>query len=104
MRRTENVLRRRFDNSLDVERLALAAAFTGVGAVAACCTSRSASFRRIPWRRMRASRLLPRTYSITMKCVPIGRLDLVDRNDVRMVEGGRSLSFLHESATAVLVG
>ena len=32
--------------------------------------NRSASLRRIPWRGMSASRLLPRTYSITMKSFP----------------------------------
>ena len=32
---------------------------------------RSTSFSRMPWRGINASRLLPRTYSITMKSMPL---------------------------------
>ena len=35
--------------------------------------------------------------------VPVGRLDLVNRDDVRVIEGGRRLRLLHETATAICV-
>ena len=65
---------------------------------------RSASLRRIPCRGMSASRLLPRTYSITMKSLPSAVLDLVNRDDVRMIERGGRLRLLDESAATALVG
>ena len=39
-----------------------------------------------------------------MKSLAVGRIDLVNRDDVRMIERGGRLRFLHESAATALVG
>ncbi len=59
---------------------------------------------RMPCRGISASRLLPRTYSITMKSCAVGGLDFVNRDDVRMIERRRGVCFLDEATTAILVG
>ena len=45
----------------------------------------------------------PRTYSITMKSRAVGRLDLVNRDDVGMIQRGGGMGFLHKSTPAVVV-
>ena len=57
-----------------------------------------------PLARMSASSVLPGTYSMTMKSIAVRRLDLVDGDDVRMVEGGGGARLLHEAPAAGLVG
>ena len=64
---------------------------------------RSTSPRRMPCRGMSASRLLPAHVLHHDEVGAVGRLDLVNGDDVGMIEGGGGLRFLHESATAIVV-
>ena len=76
------------------------AAWAAASASASGIAIRSTSPRRIPARGMSASRVLPGHELHDDEVDALGRLDLVDRDDVRVVEGGGGARLLDEAGAA----